>query len=50
MNTALRTNIKLLISTLRTASMNIADDAVRNVEKTQVLKKQETERPKGDEQ
>jgi hypothetical protein len=37
MNMTFRTNIKLLISTLRTASLNLADDAARNVENKQKL-------------
>lgn len=37
MNMTFRTNIKLLIGALRTASLNLADDAVRNVENKQKL-------------
>lgn len=43
MNTTLRTNINLLINTLRTASLNLADDAARNVEIAAARKTEENE-------
>lgn len=48
MNTTLRTNIKLLISTLRSASHTIGDEAVREIEKADRKKLPETTSENGE--